>query len=70
MITRGIFFYDQFSQAQKFVGVDDPLAIDFVEQIKVAKSPEEAARIGRSVQRKYPNLVSDLSRKLPFLQFS
>ncbi|CAA7396128.1 unnamed protein product [Spirodela intermedia] len=48
---------EHYYQAQKFTGVDDPLAVGFVEQIKVANSPEEAARIGRSVQRKYPNLV-------------
>jgi len=37
--------------------VDDPLAQDCVEMIKSAKSPEEAARIGRSMQKQKPYLV-------------
>lgn len=44
-------------QAHKFVGVDDPVAQDCVEKIKSARSPEEAARIGRSMQRKHPKMV-------------
>ncbi|XP_050142533.1 riboflavin biosynthesis protein PYRR, chloroplastic-like isoform X4 [Malus sylvestris] len=48
---------EHYYQAQKFVGVDDPVAQDCVENIKSAKSPEEAARIGRSMQRKHPDLV-------------
>lgn len=33
------------------------MARDGVENIKSAKSPEEAARIGRSMQRQQPDLV-------------
>ncbi|KAF3452470.1 hypothetical protein FNV43_RR02903 [Rhamnella rubrinervis] len=43
--------------AHKFFGVNDPTARDCIENIKSAKSPEEAARIGRSMQRKRPDLV-------------
>ncbi|GMY13914.1 riboflavin biosynthesis protein PYRR, chloroplastic isoform X1 [Fagus crenata] len=48
---------EHYYQAHKFVGVDDPVAWDCVEKIKSAKSPEEAARIGRSIQRQRPDLV-------------
>ncbi|XP_050242337.1 riboflavin biosynthesis protein PYRR, chloroplastic isoform X1 [Quercus robur] len=48
---------EHYYQAQKFVGVDDPVAWECVENIKSAKSPEEAARIGRSIQRQQPDLV-------------
>ncbi|KAL5702054.1 hypothetical protein ACHQM5_027320 [Ranunculus cassubicifolius] len=48
---------EHYYQAHKFVGVDDPIARDCVEQIKHAKSPEEAARLGRTMQRQYPHLV-------------
>ncbi|KAK1318195.1 hypothetical protein QJS10_CPB04g01376 [Acorus calamus] len=44
-------------QAQKFHEVDSPLAKDCIDQIKSAKSPEEAARIGRMMQRQCPDLV-------------
>ncbi|XP_057435789.1 riboflavin biosynthesis protein PYRR, chloroplastic isoform X2 [Lotus japonicus] len=47
---------EHFYQAHKFVGADDACA-DCVERIKSAKSPEEAAKIGRSMQRKRPDLV-------------
>ncbi|GJN21053.1 hypothetical protein PR202_gb08499 [Eleusine coracana subsp. coracana] len=43
--------------AHKFVGVDNPQARDIVQEIKQAKSPEEAARIGRTRQREFPELV-------------
>ncbi|GJM85008.1 hypothetical protein PR202_ga00735 [Eleusine coracana subsp. coracana] len=46
-----------FFQAHKFVGVDNPQARDIVQEIKQAKSPEEAARIGRTRQREFPELV-------------
>ncbi|MQL89882.1 hypothetical protein Taro_022466 [Colocasia esculenta] len=46
----------ELGMAQKFIGVDNLQAFNFVEQIKISRSPEEAARIGRSVQRKYPNM--------------
>ncbi|OVA14785.1 CMP/dCMP deaminase [Macleaya cordata] len=49
---------EHYYQAHKFVGVNDPLARDCVEQIKSAKSPEEAARVGRTLQRRHPNLVT------------
>ncbi|KAK3435398.1 hypothetical protein EUGRSUZ_C00113 [Eucalyptus grandis] len=48
---------EHYYQAHKFVGVDNPLAQACVEDIKSAKSPEEAARMGRSVQRRQPDLV-------------
>ncbi|KAF4360218.1 hypothetical protein F8388_016750 [Cannabis sativa] len=48
---------EHYYQAQKFVGVNDPLASDCVARIKSAKSPEEAARLGRSMQRQRPDLV-------------
>ncbi|WCJ21981.1 Riboflavin biosynthesis protein PYRR chloroplastic [Euphorbia peplus] len=48
---------EHFYQAHKFQGVDDPGAKDCIEKIKSAKSPEEAARMGRSMQRKCPDLV-------------
>ncbi|XP_015875805.3 riboflavin biosynthesis protein PYRR, chloroplastic [Ziziphus jujuba] len=48
---------EHYYQAHKFFGVNDPVAQDCVENIKSAKSPEEAARIGRSMQRKHPDLV-------------
>ncbi|XP_065875773.1 riboflavin biosynthesis protein PYRR, chloroplastic [Euphorbia lathyris] len=48
---------EHFYQAHKFHGVDDPDAKDCIDKIKSAKSPEEAARMGRSMQRKRPDLV-------------
>ncbi|XP_073117919.1 riboflavin biosynthesis protein PYRR, chloroplastic isoform X4 [Elaeis guineensis] len=48
---------EHYYQAHKFVGVESPLARDFIEQIKLAKSPEEAARLGRKLQREHPELV-------------
>ncbi|XP_028548303.1 riboflavin biosynthesis protein PYRR, chloroplastic isoform X5 [Dendrobium catenatum] len=48
---------EHYYQAQKFLGVDNPLAKGLIEQIKSARSPEEAARIGRKVQREQPELV-------------
>ncbi|XP_008775896.2 riboflavin biosynthesis protein PYRR, chloroplastic [Phoenix dactylifera] len=48
---------EHYYQAHKFVGVDSPQAKDFIEQIKLAKSPEEAARLGRKLQREHPELV-------------
>lgn len=40
------------------MGLDDPVAKTCLEEIKNAKSPEEAARIGRRTQRQRPDLVS------------
>jgi predicted NAD-dependent protein-ADP-ribosyltransferase YbiA (DUF1768 family) len=48
---------DDLLQAHKFVGVNDPLARECVEKIKSAKSPEEAARMGRTMEKKRPDLV-------------
>uniref|UniRef100_A0A6N2KZL3 Riboflavin biosynthesis protein PYRR, chloroplastic n=1 Tax=Salix viminalis TaxID=40686 RepID=A0A6N2KZL3_SALVM len=49
--------YVTWSSAHKFVGVNEPAAKDCVEKIKSAKSPEEAARMGRSMQKQRPDLV-------------
>ncbi|KAM0831925.1 hypothetical protein ACQ4PT_065207 [Festuca glaucescens] len=48
---------EHYYQAHKFVGVDNPQAREFVQEIKKARSPEEAARIGRTRQREFPELV-------------
>ncbi|GLT56318.1 hypothetical protein SLA2020_293660 [Shorea laevis] len=48
---------EHYYQANKFVGVNDPVARNCIEKIKSAKSPEEAARMGRSIQRGQPALV-------------
>ncbi|XP_021734368.1 riboflavin biosynthesis protein PYRR, chloroplastic-like [Chenopodium quinoa] len=48
---------EHYYQAHKFYGVQDPLAQECFEAIKSAKSPEEAARIGRKMQRRRPDLV-------------
>ncbi|GLT51844.1 hypothetical protein SLA2020_252230 [Shorea laevis] len=48
---------EHYYQANKFVGVNDPVARNCIERIKSAKSPEEAARMGRSIQRGQPALV-------------
>ncbi|XP_031375769.1 riboflavin biosynthesis protein PYRR, chloroplastic-like isoform X2 [Punica granatum] len=48
---------EHYYQAHKYVGVDNPQAQQYVEEIRSAKSPEEAARMGRLVQRRHPDLV-------------
>ncbi|KAJ4826813.1 hypothetical protein Tsubulata_016033 [Turnera subulata] len=48
---------EHYYQAHKFVGVSDPAARDCMEMIKSAKSPEEAAKMGRLMQRQRPDLV-------------
>ena len=48
---------EHFYQAQKFGGVDDPAATSAMEAIRAASSPEEAARIGRTLQRTNPSLI-------------
>ncbi|KAL6841985.1 hypothetical protein ACP4OV_028185 [Aristida adscensionis] len=48
---------EHYYQAHKFVGVDNPQARDLVQEIKQSKSPEEAARLGRTRQREFPELV-------------
>lgn len=44
-------------QAQKFRGVGDELAQECVHNIRKAKGPEEAARMGRTLARQRPDLV-------------
>lgn len=44
-------------QAHKFVGVNNPDVGNFIEDIACARSPEEAARMGRRIQRQRPDLV-------------
>ncbi|PIN01833.1 hypothetical protein CDL12_25656 [Handroanthus impetiginosus] len=48
---------EHYYQANKFVGLDDPVAKNCLQEIKKAKSPEEAARLGRRTQRQRPDLV-------------
>ncbi|XP_022746964.1 riboflavin biosynthesis protein PYRR, chloroplastic isoform X2 [Durio zibethinus] len=48
---------EHYYQANKFIGVSNPVAQDCIGKIKLAKSPEEAARMGRLIQRQHPNLV-------------
>ena len=48
---------EHFYQAQKFGGVDDPVAKDAMERIRAAGAPEDAARIGRTLQRTRPELI-------------
>ncbi|KAL3838545.1 hypothetical protein ACJIZ3_023136 [Penstemon smallii] len=48
---------EHYYQAYKFAGIDDPTAKSCFEDIKNAKSPEEAARLGRRMQRQRPDLV-------------
>ncbi|PPS01646.1 hypothetical protein GOBAR_AA19028 [Gossypium barbadense] len=51
------FSVEHYYQANKFIGVSNPLAQDCIDKIKSAKSPEEAARMGRLTQRRHPHLV-------------
>ncbi|MBA0555042.1 hypothetical protein Golob_014105 [Gossypium lobatum] len=48
---------EHYYQANKFIGVSNPLARECIDKIKSAKSPEEAARMGRLTQRQQPHLV-------------
>ncbi|KAK3002749.1 hypothetical protein RJ639_017879 [Escallonia herrerae] len=48
---------EHYYQANKFVGMDDPVARNCVEDIRAARSPEEAARMGRKIQGQRPDLV-------------
>ena len=48
---------EHFYQAQKFSGVDNPVAKDGMERIRAAGAPEDAARIGRTLQRTRPELI-------------
>lgn len=44
-------------KAHKFVGSSNPNARSYVEAIHLTKSPEEAARMGRKIQREHPDMV-------------
>ncbi|CAM0943059.1 unnamed protein product [Alopecurus aequalis] len=55
---------EHYYQAHKFVGVDNPQARDIAQEIKQARSPEEAARIGRTRQREFPELPDWESMKI------
>ncbi|KAJ7529805.1 hypothetical protein O6H91_15G066300 [Diphasiastrum complanatum] len=46
-----------FEQAQKFEGVQDTIAQQCVQSIQAAESPEEAARLGRTLERQRRDLV-------------
>ncbi|KAH7432348.1 hypothetical protein KP509_07G018400 [Ceratopteris richardii] len=48
---------EHYYQAQKFDGVQHPLAMECVAKIKVALSPEEASRLGRTLQHQRTDLV-------------
>lgn len=48
---------EHYYQAHKFIGLEDPIAKTCLKEIKNAKSPEEAARLGRRTQRQRPDLV-------------
>lgn len=48
---------EHYYQAHKFLGLEDPIAKTCLKEIKNAKSPEEAARLGRRTQRQRPDLV-------------
>ncbi|XP_039118668.1 riboflavin biosynthesis protein PYRR, chloroplastic isoform X5 [Dioscorea cayenensis subsp. rotundata] len=59
-MTQAIDLIDvSYEQAHKFIPADAPLAGEFVQQIKIAKSPEEAARLGRKLQRQHPEMVRE-----------
>lgn len=49
---------EHYYQAQKFAGVKDENAEGAVRGIREARSSEEAARIGRALERLRPDLVS------------
>lgn len=48
---------EHYYQAQKFEGVQDPIAIECIEKIQSTESPEEAARLGRSLEKQRPDMV-------------
>lgn len=48
---------EHYYQAQKFEGVQDPLALDRRRQIQAAESPEKAARLGRILAKQRPDLI-------------
>ncbi|KAJ7528695.1 hypothetical protein O6H91_15G014500 [Diphasiastrum complanatum] len=48
---------EHFYQAQKFEGVQDTIAQQCVQSIQAAESPEEAARLGRTLERQRRDLV-------------
>ncbi|MCO5600075.1 hypothetical protein L7F22_054183 [Adiantum nelumboides] len=48
---------EHYYQAQKFEGVQHAVAVELAEKIQASECPEEAARLGRSLQRRKPDLV-------------
>ncbi|KAG6409451.1 hypothetical protein SASPL_127490 [Salvia splendens] len=48
---------EHYYQANKFMGSEDPAAKTCLKEIKSARSPEKAARLGRRTQRQRPDLV-------------
>ena len=46
-----------FYQAQKFAGVDSPLAASTRDAVRAARTPEAAAKLGRTAQRTAPHTV-------------
>lgn len=54
-------------QAQKFSGVQDPMAVEIINKIQRARSPEEAARFGRSLARERPDLVGHMFFSFDFV---
>ncbi|KAI3694255.1 hypothetical protein L1987_77218 [Smallanthus sonchifolius] len=48
---------EHYYQAHKFVGSSNPNARSYIEAIHSAKSPEEAAWLGRRTQREHPDMV-------------
>lgn len=48
---------EHYYQAQKFGGVQDPFVSDQIQKIHAAESPEEAARLGRTLAKQRPDLV-------------
>lgn len=51
---------EHYYQAQKFSGSTDTVALGTVNAIRSARSPEEAARLGRRLERERPDLVGPL----------
>ncbi|KAH9312839.1 hypothetical protein KI387_027874, partial [Taxus chinensis] len=47
---------EHYYQARKFEGVEDSTAQESIERIKSAECPEEAARMGRTLERQRPEL--------------
>jgi ribA/ribD-fused uncharacterized protein len=52
-----LFACQSFYQAQKFAGVNSPAARSVFEAVRLARTPEEAAKVGRAAQRDAPETV-------------